>query len=234
MTGGERSLGHDPRNPGAQIPAGARFWEESFRAHDAGWFFGGEPSTLARRFLHFLRLMGIPTRGRLLDLGCGEGRDVVLLASVGFEVDATDGAPTGVRRVSEGLSRAGLKGTVWQADLGKTEWRGDYDVILANQSVQFVGEDALRVLEEIRSHTKPNGWNVIGMFTREEYDWKNEKDVYCLDQRELKHLYRGWRIFEYAESVVWSPRRGDYLSFANLIARKPGDDEQGPGREPAR
>jgi tellurite methyltransferase len=219
--GEERSADRAQAAAGAGIPPGARFWEDSFRAHDAGWFFGGEPSTLARRFLHFLRLMGMPMQGRLLDIGCGEGRDVVLLASVGFEVDAVDGAPTGVQRAREGLSRAGLRGQVWQGDLGEIDWKRDYDVILANQSVQFVGDQALRVLDEIRRHTKPDGWNVIGMFTREEYDWKQEKDVYCLDQRELKHIYRGWRIFEYTESVVWSPRREDYLSFANLIARKP-------------
>jgi len=203
-----------------EIPKGARFWEESFRAHDAGWFFGGEPSTLARRFLHFLRLMGIPTAGNLLDIGCGEGRDVVLLSSLGFDVEAIDGAPTGVERARSALKRAGLSGRVEQGDLASFEWKRDYDVILANHSVQFVGTEALRVLAEIREHTTPGGWNVIGMFTREEFDWRRDDDVYCLDQRELKHIYSGWDVFEYAESIIWSPRRNGYLSFANLIARK--------------
>lgn len=203
------------------IPEGARFWEESFRAHDAGWFFGGEPSTLARRFLHFFRLMGIPTTGSLLDLGCGEGRDVVLLSSLGFDVEAIDGAPTGVERAREALKRAGLSGSVRHGDLASYRWTRDYDVVLANHSVQFVGPEALRVLAEIRAHTKPGGWNIIGMFTREEFDWRRDDDVYCLDQRELKHIYRGWDIFEYSESIIWSPRRNGYLSFANLIARKP-------------
>ncbi len=94
-----------------------------------------------------------------------------------------------------------------------------------NQSVQFVGPDALSVLEDIRRHTKPGGWNVIGMFTRDEFDWRRDKDIYCLDQRELKHIYKGWDIFEYSESIVWSPRRNGYLSFANLIARKPTETE---------
>lgn len=206
---------------GRPVPEGARFWEESFRAHEAGWFFGGEPSTLARRMLHFFRLMGIPTRGRLFDIGCGEGRDVALFASLGFEVEAIDGAPTGVERAREALARNGLKGKVVQGDLGRIEWSGSYDVVFANQSVQFVGEDSLRVLDEIRAHTVPDGWNVIGMFTRDEIDWRRERDVYCLESRELKQIYRGWRLFEYSESIVWSPRREDYLSFANLIARRP-------------
>lgn len=223
----EEGSGRSKSTRRTKIPAGARYWEESFRAHDAGWFFGGEPSTLARRFLHFFRLMGIPTTGSLLDLGCGEGRDVVLLASLGFEVEAIDGAPTGVERALTALKRAGLSGKVRQGDLGEMVWNKDYDVILANQSVQFVGPDALRVLEDIRLHTKPGGWNVVGMFTRDEFDWRRDKDIYCLDQRELKHIYTGWDIFEYSESIVWSPRRNGYLSFANLIARKPPETPDG-------
>ncbi len=80
----------ESRDMGA-IPKGARFWEESFRDHEPGWFFGGEPSTLARRLLHFYRRMEIPTEGLLLDLGCGEGRDVSFFAGLGFDVEAIDG-----------------------------------------------------------------------------------------------------------------------------------------------
>ena len=108
-----------------------------------------------------------------------------------------------------------------QGDLAGLDWNGEYDVIFANNSVQFVGDEARRVLGEIRAHTRPGGWNVIGMFTREEIDWRREEDVYCLDQRELRHIYREWTLLEYGESTVYSPRRAQYVSFANLIARRP-------------
>ncbi len=209
-----------PRDAGS-IPKGARFWEESFREHEPGWFFGDEPSTLARRLLHFFRLMEIPTVGRLLDLGCGEGRDVAFFAGLGFEVEAIDGSPMGVERTRRAIDQAGLSAKVAEGDLGRFDWNGEYDVVFANNSVQFVGDDARRVLGEIRSHTRPGGWNVIGMFTREEVDWRRDQDVYCLDHRELKHLYREWTLLEYGESIVYSPRRAQYVSFANLIARRP-------------
>lgn len=210
----------EPERPGA-IPKGARFWEDSFRDHEPGWFFGGEPSTLARRLLHFFRLMDIPTEGRLLDIGCGEGRDVAFFASLGFEVEAMDGSPTGVQRARRAIAEAGLRARIEQGDLGALAWEGDYDVIFANNSVQFVGDDARRVLSEIRAHTRPGGWNAIGMFTREEIDWRREPEVYCLEQRELKQIYREWTLLEYGEPIVYSPRRAQYVSFANLIARRP-------------
>lgn len=212
-------------DPGAGrgIPKGARPWEESYREHEPGWFFGSEPSALARRLVHYFRRMEIPIEGKLLDLGCGEGRDALYFASLGFEVDAVDGSPTAVARTGEALAKLAQDGGVARvdhADLARMTWRGDYDVIFANNSIQFAGEDALRVIEDVRGHTRPNGWNAIGMFTREELDRRQEEEAYCLETRELKHIYRGWTILEYGESIAYSPRRARYLSFANLIARR--------------
>jgi tellurite methyltransferase len=204
-----------------QIPPGAREWEDSFREHEPGWFFGQEPSTLARRVAHFFRLMEVPTAGRLLDLGCGEGRDAVFFSTLGFEVEAMDGAPTGIERAQEWLARSGHAARVSWADIGSLDWEGDYDVIVANNSLQFAGSEALRVLEEIRAHTRPDGWNAIGMFTKEEFDWRREPHLYCLEPRELKHRYHDWTVLEYGESIVYSPRRARYISLANLIARRP-------------
>jgi tellurite methyltransferase len=213
-----RGGGSGPESAG--IPKGARPWDASYREHEPDWFFGTEPSALARRVIHYFRTMEIPIEGRLLDLGCGEGRDILYFAGLGFEVDGIDGSPMAVTRAQAGLAREGRVARIEHADLSRMLWHGDYDVIFANNSIQFAGEDALRVLEEVRSHTKPNGWNAIGMFTREELDRRQEEDAYCLETRELKHIYRGWTILEYGESIAYTARRARYLSFANLVARR--------------
>ncbi len=205
---------------GDPVPPGARFWEDSYRKHDPGWFFGAEPSTLARRLIHFFRLLEIPPSGRrLLDLGCGEGRDSVFFASAGFEVEAFDGSPTGVARARRALADAGLHGTVAHGDLVRFAFDGDYDVIFANNALQFTGSEAPRLLEAIRRHTEPGGWNAIGMFTREAIKMQGRGDLYCLESKELLGIYREWKLLEYGESLIFSPRRDDYISVANLIAR---------------
>ena len=40
---------------------------------------------------HFIQ--ALPTRARILELGCGSGRDAEALLAHGFDVDATDGTP---------------------------------------------------------------------------------------------------------------------------------------------
>ncbi|MBM3286402.1 MAG: methyltransferase domain-containing protein [Candidatus Eisenbacteria bacterium] len=213
------SSGGDPRD--RPLPRGVSFWEESYAGHEAGWFFGSEPSSLARRVLHFYRSMKIPTAGRLLDLGCGEGRDVLFFASLGFDVDGVEGSPTAVERARESVAGAGYRCPILLEDLASFAMDAEYDVVFANNSIQFVGPAALDVLGRIRQRTRPGGWNAIGMFTREMADWKRDADVYHLEPRELKFLYRDWNLLEYGESIIFSPRRGEHRSFAHLIARKP-------------
>ena len=211
----------DVEDPDTGIPRGARFFDETFRAHETGWFFGDEPSALARRVRHFFRRLEMPTAGRLLDLGCGEGRDTAFFASLGFDVEAVDGSPTAIERTRIALATAGLGAEVSERDIADFPWEGEYDVIFANNSIQFMGDEALKLIEVVRSKTKPGGFNAIGMFTREAVDWRREPETYCLEPRELRHIYRSWTLLEYSESIVFSPRRGHYLSFAYLIGRRP-------------
>jgi tellurite methyltransferase len=203
------------------IPIGARHWEERYRNGPRGAFFGEEPSTLARRLVHFFRHMDVPVQGDLFEIGCGEGRDVAFLAAQGFRVEAIEAAPTGVARTRELIRAHGLRAEVEEGDLARIAWRRDYDVLFANQAIQFAGGDALRVLEEVRDHTRPGGWNAIGMFTDEVLPPAEHPQVHIFHREELRRLYDGWRLLEYGESLVYSPRRDAYLSFGQIIARRP-------------
>ncbi len=54
---------------------------------------------------------------RVLDIGCGLGRHTVYLAARGFEVIATDNAPTALAACRENLAKAKLRAAVMQADM---------------------------------------------------------------------------------------------------------------------
>jgi SAM-dependent methyltransferase len=68
--------------------AGASSWWDSFYA-DRGKpvpFFAAKPDENLVSYLD----RGVLARGRVLDLGCGPGRNAIYLASRGFDVDAVD------------------------------------------------------------------------------------------------------------------------------------------------
>ncbi|MGI9565577.1 MAG: class I SAM-dependent methyltransferase [Nitrosopumilus sp.] len=71
-----------------------------------------------------------PTRGNLLDLGCGQGRDSIFLASLGYKVTAVDSSKIGIQQLLNEADSQEVKidGIVSDIQDFKTEKR--FDVIL--------------------------------------------------------------------------------------------------------
>ncbi|MDD5627612.1 MAG: methyltransferase domain-containing protein [Elusimicrobia bacterium] len=70
--------------------ANRSYFKEAYRTGVHGW--AAEPSPYVLRFLNRLK------KGRLLDLGCGEGRHAIAAARLGFQVTAVDSEPLALRR----------------------------------------------------------------------------------------------------------------------------------------
>jgi SAM-dependent methyltransferase len=101
----------------------------------------------------FARL--VPAGGRILDLGCGGGRDAAMLLDLGFDVDAADGSPAMASKAAERLGRA-VK--VMRFDeLSDTNM---YDAVWANASLLHVPRAALPdVLARVFRALKPGGYH---------------------------------------------------------------------------
>jgi tellurite methyltransferase len=115
----------------------------------------GEPYP---EFVAFVR--GWPHRGRALDLGCGQGRDALMLAAAGFQVTAIDVSELGIAQMQAEARERGLKveGTV--ADFHATPIEGDYDLIVLDSILHFEKGDRekeLALLAEAAAHLRPNG-----------------------------------------------------------------------------
>jgi SAM-dependent methyltransferase len=75
---------------------------------------------------------GLVTPGRVLDLGCGPGRNALYLASLGFEVTAVDLSPAAIAWAEERAHEAGATVQFRCADAfatADTESAGSYDLI---------------------------------------------------------------------------------------------------------
>ena len=91
---------------------------------------------------------------RILDLGCGPGRDLVALCDRGHRPVGLDGAESFVRMARE---RAGVE--VWHQDFMALELPdADFDGVFANASLFHVPTQVLsRVLGELRVCLRPGG-----------------------------------------------------------------------------
>jgi len=91
--------------------ANRRYFLEAYRTGKHGW--GVEvPSPYAVRFLK--RLKRVIPGGRLLDVGCGEGRHAIVAAWMGFKVVGIDFEPSALRRARRFAEARGAAGIVFR------------------------------------------------------------------------------------------------------------------------
>ncbi|SEH01488.1 Methyltransferase domain-containing protein [Nonomuraea solani] len=105
----------------------ASTWWDGFyadRSKPVPFFVPGPDESLAS---HVER--GLLTPGRVLDLGCGPGRNAVHLASRGFEVDAVDLSPAAVAWGEERAAEAGVKVRFLCGDAFASGLTGPYDLV---------------------------------------------------------------------------------------------------------
>jgi tellurite methyltransferase len=199
----------------------AESWDERYGRGEDAWFFGREPSALARQTVHFWRICHDAEPARVLDLGCGEGRDAVYFARQGFAVTAVDLSAVGVRKTERlaresGVTLAGLH----CGDIRDYALTPDYDLLFVGNSLSGLGYACLLYMAQMRKATPVGGLNAVRVMTREAGAQVDQPDLYRFDRNELKIEYRGWRLLYYGEDLLWVPHAAAYHSFADIIAQK--------------
>ncbi|GAA3667609.1 class I SAM-dependent methyltransferase [Microbacterium marinilacus] len=124
------------------VPSPAEFWEARYADTERVW--SGRVNRVVAD------VAGPLAPGRSLDLGCGEGGDVLWLAARGWEATGVDLSPTAVSRARAAADAAGLgeSARFESADLAAWEDEDRYDLVTASflQSwpVEIPREDILR------------------------------------------------------------------------------------------
>jgi SAM-dependent methyltransferase len=103
----------------------ATHWEGFYRESTPRW--SGRPNPV------LVDVVGTRPPGRALDLGCGEGGDVLWLAERGFTVTGVDISATVVDRARAHAAEAGLahRVTIERHDLAATFPTGEFDLVSA-------------------------------------------------------------------------------------------------------
>lgn len=97
------------------------------------------------------------SKGRVLDLGCGQGRDSIPIAQMGYDVIAVDHSEVGIEQLaktalSAGVSIKTLVGDVYQMNIDQS-----IDIVLLDSMLHFYKNDVekesafvKRILNELR------------------------------------------------------------------------------------
>ena len=164
-------------------------------------------------------------RSRVLDAGCGEGKNAIFLAEQGHIVDAFSISAAGIAGAKRRAAERRLDIRFWLEDMSGFGFRRKYDAILSYDTLHMpekAGRDSF--LRLAREHTKPGGLHFIGVFTNRlpPAAYAFSKSLFAAG--ELPAQYAGWDIVHHAQGVQEDQLLGGAAyecSYERIVARKP-------------
>lgn len=174
------------------------FWEQTYADRDVSTFSKG-PTVDVEEFYHLF-----PRDGRVLDVGCGEGRNALFLAKLGCRVDAFDLSENGIAKAKEIARAQGARVNFFVCDLADFVFDKEYDVVLSHGVLHLPAKPVRdKFIREMQAHTKTGGYNAVGIFTnRLPATPDNAPYTHSLfDVGELPGLYEGWELVHHNEGT---------------------------------
>lgn len=175
-------------------------YEEQYRIPDYYW--GTEPNSSCYQILQLMP----PTRPlKVLDIGCGEGKDAVFLARNGYEVTAFDVTDAGMEKTKRLADRAGVHVNVFKADIRDFRLDTEFDILHSSGVLHYLpAEERAEVFAGYQRFTRDGGLHVFNVFVQKPFiapPPEKEPFAYSWHSGELLALYRDWLIRDSAEVV---------------------------------
>jgi tellurite methyltransferase len=165
-------------------------WHEEYLRRPWEYIWGRVPSALARQVSELL-----PPRARVVDLGCGEGRDSVFFAARGFQVTGVDASSAGLAKAERFAREQGVWVRWVLGDMAELALEGPYDLIYSLGTIHYVERPARPALfRRLQALSAPAGYHAHVVFTdRTIYPEKGEVIDY-FTPGELADLFAGWHL----------------------------------------
>lgn len=163
---------------------------------------------------------------KVLDIGCGEGKDAVYMAQKGFDVSAFDLTDNGIRKTIRLASDRGVNIKAYVDDINTFVPDDQYDIIYSTGTVQYLfDENKKSFFEKIEKMTKPNGIVFFNVFVEKSFlelppDWDREEKMW--KSGELFTYFADWKI-ERIDEVIFKDNSGGtphYHCMDTIICRK--------------
>lgn len=188
------------------------------------YYWGTEPAD----FLQELTAVKPPRHGmKILDIGCGEGKDAVWMAEQGYWVTAFDLTESGIRKTERLASARGVRVNAFTADINDFSIDDRFDIIYSTGTVQYLADENIPgFFEKVKRMTNPGGLNYFNVFVEKPFlplppDWDLEEKMWKTGA--LFSWYADWKI-RMIDEVIFEDHSGDLPHFHcmdKILAEKP-------------
>lgn len=193
--------------------------------------FGATPTQVV------VRLRGLlGKKARIVDLGCGDGRDSLYLLSAGFRVVAIDLAKNAIAALKKSASERGWAGRLEAHVMDVGEWlpsAGSCDAVIAITLLDHLDAKSLvRVLDRIKTAVKDGGFVALEMHSdrdpaRDLQRAKGSEFAVAICSVAAGHslvrpFLKGWRVLEYTDRLELDGDHGEphEHGFCTVLARR--------------
>jgi tellurite methyltransferase len=187
------------------------------------YYWGINPSPLC---FEVLKLMPAGKHIKLLDIGCGEGRNAVFFARNGYDVSAFDSSAKGVEKTQKLAEKASVKVKVFQEDINNFRLNEKFDVIFAVGVLHYIPQDLRSdIFKNYKNFTNAGGLNAFSVFVHKPFIIKSpdaEKTAKKWLSGELFTYYNDWQ-FEFCGERTFDCNSSGIAHkhvVNNMIARK--------------
>lgn len=159
------------------------------------YYWSKTPSSLCFEILRRLP----PTRPlKVLDIGCGEGRNAVFLARNGYEVHAFDLSELGIQKTNALAEEAGTSVQAFVADLSSYRPDQSFDILFSTGVLHCLPPETRDDwFDHFKRHTRPGGIHVLSVFVTKPFIPPSpDADPNGSEWRsgELLGKYHDWRV----------------------------------------
>ena len=199
------------------------FWETTYLKEEAtSTFNNGKPSwdvvEVLEKHIH---------KGKVLDLGCGDGRNALYAASLGYDVTAVDISEAGISKLNNLAKKQGLEVNSVVRDMRDYLPSKSFDVVISHGCLHLLfRDDWVKVLNRIKRVTAPGGFNIIVAFTHK-VPPSPDMELFMkglFNEGELFDHYSDWIIHHQSGHIFEDDHEGGihHVHAVNrIIAQKP-------------
>ena len=199
------------------------YWDGAYRTDRKIW--GRRPSETALAAVKYISESGIPTDGkRMLDIGCGYGRDAYYLVSqLGVRMTAVDPAASAVDMAIADGAESGQPGVDFRVSRFQEVADGPYDLVYAANLYQILPlKERRQFPRAVKKLLAPDGSFILGTLSSRDPEhagkgtaipgdlnsWVDKTYVHLSDRAELERVFNFLKFQKLFEHEFLESRAG--------------------------
>ena len=196
-------------------------YEKCYEGDDYYW--GLEPGDFLEELI---RLCPPASDKKVLDIGCGEGKDAVYMAQKGYLVTAFDLTDNGIKKTKALAKERNVDINAYVDDINTFELKEKFDIVYSTGTVQYLfDQNKLAFFEKIDQITNDDAVVYINVFVEKPFlelppDWDKEEKMWR--SGELFTYFGDWKM-ERIDEIIFEDNSGGVPHFHcmdTIVCRK--------------